>query len=152
MFVGLGRLRPGVGVAQAQAALTAVAKRLEQLYSDDRRKRPVVQGLEAMAQGPARQTMGLLAVGVGLVFLVGCVESRHPDGSGGQAPTPGGCHPVCVRCEPLAFVVRSGRGKMPAYAAIGGIRRGFCVGNAALAGAFGAGTPDLGRRWCTRRL
>ncbi|HUJ30308.1 MAG TPA: ABC transporter permease [Candidatus Acidoferrum sp.] len=74
VFFGLGRLRPGVSVAQAQAALTVVAERLGQRYSFDRRRLPVVQSLEAIAQGPARQTTGLLALGVGFVFLVGCVN------------------------------------------------------------------------------
>jgi predicted permease len=74
VFFGAGRLRPGVSAAQAQAALTVVAERLEQRYSFDQRKRPVVQGLEEIAHNPARQTMGLLAMGVGLVFLVGCVN------------------------------------------------------------------------------
>jgi predicted permease len=74
VFFGVGRLRPGVSVAQAQAALTVVAERLAQRYSFDRRKSPVVQTLEEIAQGPARQTMGLLSLGVGLVFLVGCVN------------------------------------------------------------------------------
>jgi predicted permease len=74
LFSGVGRLRPGVSAAQAQAALTVVAERLGQRYSFDRRKHPVVQGLEEIAQGPARQTMGLLVLGVGLVFLVGCVN------------------------------------------------------------------------------
>lgn len=74
VFFGLGRLLPGVSVAQAQAALAVVAERLGQRYSFDKRKRPVVQSLEAIAQGPARQTMGLLAMGVGLVFMVGCVN------------------------------------------------------------------------------
>ncbi len=74
VFFGLGRLRPGVSVAQAQAALTLVAERLGQRYSFDWRKRPVVRRLEAIAQGPARRTMGLLSLGLGLVFLVGCVN------------------------------------------------------------------------------
>lgn len=74
VFFGVGRLRPGVSASQAQAALATVAKSLEQQYSSDWRKRPVVQGLEDIAQDPARQTMGLLALGVGLVFLVGCVN------------------------------------------------------------------------------
>ena len=74
VFFGLGRLRPGVTVARAQSALAVVARRLEQSYQVDRRKRPVVEGLESIAQAPARQTMGLLVLGVGLVFLVGCVN------------------------------------------------------------------------------
>jgi putative ABC transport system permease protein len=74
VFFGVGRLRVGVSSAQAQAALNVVAERLGQRYSFDRRKRPVVLGLEEIAQSPARQTMGLLSLGVGLVFLVGCVN------------------------------------------------------------------------------
>jgi putative ABC transport system permease protein len=74
MFFGLGRLRPGVTVERAQAALTTVAGRLGQRYDIDRGRLPVVQSLEAIAQGPARQTTGLLALGVGLVFLLGCVN------------------------------------------------------------------------------
>lgn len=73
-YFGVGRLRPGVTVAQAQSAVTAVAERLGQRYSFDRGNVPVVESLEEIAQGPARKTMGLLALGVGLVFLVGCVN------------------------------------------------------------------------------
>jgi putative ABC transport system permease protein len=74
IFFGLGRLRPGVSAAQAQAALTAVSEQLEQRFSFERRKRPVVQSFEEIAQGPVRKTTGLLSLGVGLVFLVGCVN------------------------------------------------------------------------------
>jgi len=73
-LLGLGRLRPGVSPAQAQAALTAVAERLEQQYSFERRKRPVVQSFEEIAQAPVRKTTGLLSLGVALVFLVACVN------------------------------------------------------------------------------
>lgn len=74
IFFGIGRLRPGVTAAQAQTALAIVAEQLGQRYSFDSRKRPVVEGLEAIAQAPARQTMGLLVLGVAFVFLVGCVN------------------------------------------------------------------------------
>ncbi|HEV2490720.1 MAG TPA: FtsX-like permease family protein [Candidatus Acidoferrales bacterium] len=74
MFFGLGRLRPGVTVEQAQAALTVVAERLGKLYSFDAHRLPMVESLEEIAQGPVRKTMGLLALGVGLVFFVGCVN------------------------------------------------------------------------------
>lgn len=74
VFFGVGRLRPGVTIAQAQAALTAVAQRLAKQYSFDRGKLPVVESLESIAQEPARRTMGLLALGVGFVFLLACVN------------------------------------------------------------------------------
>jgi len=51
MFFGIGRLRPGVSAAQAQAALTAIAERLEQRFSTERGRRPVVLSLEEIAQG-----------------------------------------------------------------------------------------------------
>lgn len=50
VFFGLGRLRPGASVAQAQAALTAVAGRLGQRYIFERRSHPVVQSLEEIAK------------------------------------------------------------------------------------------------------
>ena len=74
LFFGVGRLRPGVSVEQAEAALTVVTKRMGQIYNFKRQNRPVVQGLDAIAHGPARQTMGLLVSSVGLVFLVACVN------------------------------------------------------------------------------
>ena len=74
VFFGLGRLRTGISEAQAEGALAAVAKHLGERYSFERGKRPVVESLEAIAQGPARKTMGLLALGIWLVFLVGCVN------------------------------------------------------------------------------
>jgi putative ABC transport system permease protein len=84
VFFGLGRLRPGVSVVQAQAALTVGAERLGQRYSFDKRKRPVVESLEAIAQAPARQTVGVLALGVSLVFLVGCVNLAMLMGAEGR--------------------------------------------------------------------
>lgn len=74
IFFGIGRLPPGVSAAQAQAALTVVAEQLEQRYTFERRRRPLVRTLEEIAQGPVRQTTGLLSLGVALVFLVGCVN------------------------------------------------------------------------------
>jgi putative ABC transport system permease protein len=74
VFFGLGRLRPGVTAAQAQAALTVVAGQLAHQYSFERHRLPMVQSLEAIAQEPARKTMGLLTLGLAFVFLVGCVN------------------------------------------------------------------------------
>lgn len=73
-FFGLGRLRPGVSVEQAQAALAVVLNRLSQRYRVHRRERVAVQTLVSIAQGPVRQTMGILVSGVMLVFLVGCLN------------------------------------------------------------------------------
>jgi hypothetical protein len=82
----LGRLRSGVTVAQAEAELTVIASRLAERYAIDRGKRPLVQSLEAIAQGPVRQTMGLLSLGVLLVFLVGLLNLASHASRGHRAP------------------------------------------------------------------
>jgi putative ABC transport system permease protein len=74
VFFMLGRLRSGVSVSQAETALTGIRRRLAERSVMDRFKRPLVQSLEAIAQGPVRQTMGLLSLGVALVFLVGLLN------------------------------------------------------------------------------
>jgi predicted permease len=68
VFFALGRLQPGRDLAEAQAALTVLADRRPRAV--DRRNRPVVQSLQEIAQGPARRTIGVLAVGVALVLLL----------------------------------------------------------------------------------
>jgi putative ABC transport system permease protein len=67
-FFALGRLGPERTLAEVQSALTLVADRRQR--PSDRRYRPVVQGLEEIAHGPARRTIGLLAIGIGLVLLL----------------------------------------------------------------------------------
>lgn len=67
---GIARLRPGVTIAQAKAVLAAAVQHLGQRYHFDRNKRPMIKGLEAIAQGPARRTMGLLTLGVVFVSLI----------------------------------------------------------------------------------
>jgi predicted permease len=67
-FFALGRLRPDRTLAEVQAALTVVADRRPRLI--DRNYRPVVQGFEEIAYGPVRRTIGVVAVGVGLVLLL----------------------------------------------------------------------------------
>lgn len=73
-FFGVGRLRPGVSVAKAQAALNVVAARIGLRYRLERRNRPVVETLQSIAQAPARRTLGLVALGVAMVFLIGCLN------------------------------------------------------------------------------
>ncbi len=74
IFFMLGRLRSGVTAAQANAELTGAAGRLAERFVFERGKRPQVESLESIALGPVRQTMGLLSLGVGLVFLVGLLN------------------------------------------------------------------------------
>lgn len=85
VFFGLGRLQAGVSPAQAESAIGAVAQRLGQRYVFDRRKHPVVRSLEEVARGPVKRTMGLLTLGLGLVFLVGCANLAVLMGAEGRA-------------------------------------------------------------------
>jgi putative ABC transport system permease protein len=67
-FFAVGRLRSDRTLADAQAVLTASADRRARVTA--RRYRPTAQSFTEIAYGPARRTMGLLAVGVGLVLLL----------------------------------------------------------------------------------
>jgi putative ABC transport system permease protein len=67
-FLALGRLRSDRTLDEAQAALTVLADRRPRPI--DRRNRPIVQSFEEIAYGPARRTVGVMAVGVGLVLLL----------------------------------------------------------------------------------
>lgn len=80
VFDVFGRLRPGVSVAQAAAAMKVVAQRLEQEYPDDNRGRSIalVPLLEARidpnARGPLLAAAALLLGVVGLVLLIACAN------------------------------------------------------------------------------
>src|SRR5579864_4239143 len=72
--VAIGRLRPGVGVAAAQAELAAICRRLEQLH-------PRVKGWSARLEPLAEQMVGDLRPGllmlwgaVGCVLLIACAN------------------------------------------------------------------------------
>ena len=67
-FFALGRLQPDRTIAEAQAALTVLADRRTRTV--DRRHRPVVRSFDEIASGPARRTLGILAVGLALVLLL----------------------------------------------------------------------------------
>lgn len=67
-FLAVGRLRPDRRATEAQSALTVVADRRPR--PTDRRYRPVVQSFEDIAFAPARRTVGIMAVGAGLVVVL----------------------------------------------------------------------------------
>jgi len=71
-LLALGRLQPGRTIAEARAALTVLADRRTQ--ASGRRHRPVVQSFDEIASGPARRTMGILVLGVGLVVLLAFIN------------------------------------------------------------------------------
>jgi putative ABC transport system permease protein len=72
---GLGRVRPGVTVEEAQADLSAVAAALEAEYPDTNTGWGVsVRPLDDVLVGEARPQLLILLASVGLVLLIACVN------------------------------------------------------------------------------
>lgn len=71
----IGRRKPGVSLAQAQAQLSAVARRLEERYPNDNARKGVllVELHDALVQS-SRSSVWLLFAAVGLVFVILCAN------------------------------------------------------------------------------
>ena len=70
----MGHLKPGVSLAQAQADLTVVAKRLSTVYPKDYPKHfgVLVISLADTVVGQFRTTLFIVLTAVGLLLLIGC--------------------------------------------------------------------------------
>src|SRR5882762_6728701 len=80
-FTGIGRLGPGVALAQAQAEMKIVAAALEKEYPDtDQGQAVTLRPLTEAAYGPERQPLffgsALLMAIVGLVLLIACSKEQ----------------------------------------------------------------------------
>ncbi len=77
-MVAIGRLRPGVPMAQAQAEMSAIAKRLEEEFPEANRGKGIKLTASSLFPGDLRQIiaafLGLLQAIVGLVLLIACVN------------------------------------------------------------------------------
>lgn len=72
---GIGRLKPGVALAQAQADLEGVMRRLAELYPDTNRGQgAAVIPFKERLVGDVGRTLWLLLGAVGFVLLIACVN------------------------------------------------------------------------------
>jgi putative ABC transport system permease protein len=74
-FTGIGRLKPGVTVSQAQADLDRVQAELAQRYPDsDRGVQPLVTPLKDTIVGDSRASLWLLFGSVSILLLIACTN------------------------------------------------------------------------------
>jgi len=69
-----GRMKDGVSVAQLQAEMTGIAKRLEQQHVEDRDLGLLVIGLQQELTGSVQKALWLLMGAVFLVLLIACAN------------------------------------------------------------------------------
>jgi putative ABC transport system permease protein len=75
-FKALGRLKPGVSIAEAQAEMEAIASRLAKTYpeSNEGYTVNVMPLFDSIVGDEAKQALSVLIVAVGLVLLIACVN------------------------------------------------------------------------------
>jgi putative ABC transport system permease protein len=74
-YAGIARLKPGVSLAQAQAEMTGIGRRVaEQDPSDKAHNDVAVLGLKDQITGPIRPALIVLLAAVGLVLLIACAN------------------------------------------------------------------------------
>jgi putative ABC transport system permease protein len=77
-YLVVGRLKPGVPLAEAQAQMSAIGARLEQQYPPSNRNKTVlVNLLRDEMVGDVRATMYLLLGAVGVVLLIACANMAN---------------------------------------------------------------------------
>jgi len=73
----IGRLKPGTTIAGAQAALTTLARQLENQHPERNSLKPRLVPLEKHVSGQVRPALVVLMCAVGLVMLIVCANLSH---------------------------------------------------------------------------
>jgi len=75
-LIGIGRLKPSVTLAQAQAELSGIARQLEQAYPDTNKDRGVlIDPLQLALTAGLKEDLYPLSGAVGFVLLIACAMS-----------------------------------------------------------------------------
>src|SRR5206468_10842674 len=73
-YVVLGKLKPGVSVAQADAEMGLIAKRMAKADAENKGWGAEVHGLQEVLVGGVQRVLFVLLGAVGLVLLIGCAN------------------------------------------------------------------------------
>jgi predicted permease len=74
---GIGRLKPGISLQQAQARMDPVSVRLEQVYPDLKGWRAELMSLRMVVSGDTRSALVVLLVAVIFVLLIACANMAN---------------------------------------------------------------------------
>jgi putative ABC transport system permease protein len=144
-YVVLGKLKPGVAIAQADAEMSLIAKRMAAADAENKGWSTEVHGLREDMVGDVQRVLLVLLGAVGLVLLIGCANIANL---------------LLTRSTARAreFAIRSalgaGRGQLIRQllaeslllCAVGGLA-GWLLATAGLAGLIRLSPPDLPRVW-----
>jgi hypothetical protein len=73
----VGRLKPGVTIADAQAELTVLAQHLVSQHAERNGIKPKLAPLEQHVSGEVRPALLVLMCAVGVVMLIVCANISH---------------------------------------------------------------------------
>ena len=74
IYHAVGKLAPGVSLAQAQAQMRAIGEALARQYPEDRLKAVTVIPLQERLTGRLQSTLWVLMSAVGVVWIIGCTN------------------------------------------------------------------------------
>src|SRR6266404_2673237 len=144
-YLVLGKLKPGVSVAQADAELSLMAERMAAASAENKGWGVEVHGLKEVMVGEVQRVLFVLLGAVGLVLLIGCANIANLLLTRSTAR---------VREFAIRAALGAGRGQLIrqllvenlVLCAVGGLG-GWLLATAGLAGLMRLSPPDLPRVW-----
>ena len=144
-YVVLGKLKPGVSVAQADAQMSLIAQEMAAADAENKGWSTEVHGLQEDMVGDARRVLLVLLGAVGLVLLVGCANIANLLLTRSTARV----REFAIRSAlgaGRAHLIRQLLAESLLLGAVGGFG-GWLLAAAGLAGLIRLSPPDLPRIW-----